>query len=139
MPVDENKVLAYVYIEEMQNKKNLAIADELCTENCVIHLGQNTYTKDEYKELVRRYSDSFAEHHTTIEDQIGEDNQVATRWTTRFKQKGTFMGVHPIDKEITVSGISIYRFADGKISEVWLNWDRLALFQQLGIITSVPD
>ncbi len=138
MSVDENKVIAYVYINEMQNKQNLEIADELCTEACLFHLGQNTFSRGEYKELIRKYSSAFAEHNTTIHDQIAEDDRVATRWTARFTHSGTFMGIPPTNKEVSVNGISIYRFAEGKIVEVWINWDRLGLLQQLGVIPSLP-
>jgi len=138
MSIDENKVMAYVYINEMQNKDNIAIADEICTEDCLIHLGQNNFSREEYKELVKSYSGVFADHQTTINDQIAEDNKVATRWTTQFKHEGTFMGIAATHKEVTVNGISIYRFAEGKIVEVWINWDRLGLLQQLGVIPSMP-
>ncbi len=134
MSVDENKVMSYVYINEMQNKQNLAIADEICTEDCVVHIGQNSFTRDEYRELVKSYSTSFTDHYTTIEDQIAEDDKVATRWITRFTHKGTFMGIPPTNRQVSVTGTSIYRFAEGKIVEVWINWDRLTLLQQLGVI-----
>jgi predicted ester cyclase len=46
------------------------------------------------------------------------------------------MGVAPTFKQLAVTGISIYRFSEGKIAEIWISWDRLSLMQQLGVVTS---
>jgi ketosteroid isomerase-like protein len=35
---------------------------------------------------------------------------------------------------VTVRGISIDRVADGKIAETWASWDRLGIYQQLGVV-----
>jgi len=37
----------------------------------------------------------------------------------------------------TITGIDIYRTADGQIEEAWSNWDTLRLLQQIGIIPSM--
>lgn len=137
MSVDENKIMATLYIDGMHNKKRVDVLDEYSTDNCVIHIGQETFNREEYKELVRRYFTAFPDVCTIIEDQFGEDNNVATRWTTRFTHTGYFMGVPPTYKSISFSGISIYHFSEGKIIEIWISWDRLALMQQLGIIPSI--
>jgi len=35
--------------------------------------------------------------------------------------------------KITVTGIDIYRIAEGRIQEFWLNWDTMGFMQQLGL------
>jgi hypothetical protein len=47
MSAEENKAMALFYIEEMQNKKNLTIADKICTEDCTVHLGQASFKREE--------------------------------------------------------------------------------------------
>jgi len=37
---------------------------------------------------------------------------------------------------VTFTGISIARIEDGKIAEIWENYDALGMIQQLGVITS---
>ena len=44
------------------------------------------------------------------------------------------MGVAPTGKQVTVTGITISRIADGKIAEEWTNWDTLGMLTQLGAI-----
>ena len=35
---------------------------------------------------------------------------------------------------MTMTGIAIYRFADGKIVEEWMNNDTLGMLRQLGVV-----
>jgi len=35
---------------------------------------------------------------------------------------------------VTIAGTNTYRFADGKVAEMWQNADTLSLLQQLGVI-----
>jgi predicted ester cyclase len=43
----------------------------------------------------------------------------------------------PTGKQVTGSGISIHRIADGKIAEAWVNFDTLGMLQQLGVIPAM--
>ena len=70
--------------------------------------------------------------HTTIEDQIAEDDKVVTRWTMRDTHEGEFRGIAPTGKQISITGIGIFRFSDGKVVESWDNFDQLGMMQQLG-------
>ena len=40
----------------------------------------------------------------------------------------------PTGKHITMSGLELFRLADGKIVEAWVAYDNLSLMQQLGVI-----
>lgn len=69
-----------------------------------------------------------------IEDIIAEGETVMARWSWRGTHKGDLSGIAPTKKHITISGISIARFANGKMVEGWSNWDALGLMQQLGVV-----
>jgi predicted ester cyclase len=45
------------------------------------------------------------------------------------------MGVAPTGKTVTWTGISIDRFADGKIVERWTEINVLGVLQQIGAVT----
>jgi predicted ester cyclase len=44
------------------------------------------------------------------------------------------MGVPPAGKQIELSVIDIFRIADGKIAEHWMQADILGMMQQLGML-----
>ena len=37
-------------------------------------------------------------------------------------------------EQVRITGIDIFRFANGKIAEEWVNWSTLGMLQQLGVI-----
>jgi len=58
---------------------------------------------------------------------------VVARWSCRGTHRGDLNGIAPTGKQVMISGVSIARFADGKMVEGWVNWDALGLMQQLGV------
>ena len=85
-------------------------------------------------EAARGYRDAFPDLRMTADQSIAEGDYVATRWTGRGTHKGELFGIPATGKEATVTGISIDRWADGKIVESWTNWDTLGLLQQIGAV-----
>jgi predicted ester cyclase len=56
------------------------------------------------------------------------------RWTARGTHRGPFMGMPPSNNKGQVHGISIDRFADGRIVEHHESFDSLTLFQIMGVV-----
>lgn len=55
-------------------------------------------------------------------------------WTAHGTHHGDLMGVPLTHKQVTITGITLERLADGKIVEEWNIWDQLGLLQQLGAV-----
>ena len=68
---------------------------------------------------------------------IAEGEWLAARYTF----KGTFSGplgeIPPNGKETVFTGVSIYRLREGQIVEIWEYYDKLGLYQQMGIIPAL--
>lgn len=86
------------------------------------------------KEAFTQAQEVFSNQHKSIDDIFTQDDKVVVRWTTEAIHTGNFKGISPTNKKVKYSGIDIYRLVDGKIIEQWYVWDRLALYQQLGLI-----
>ena len=76
---------------------------------------------------------AFPCYELIAEDMFAEEDKVAVRFTLRATHRGEFMGIPATGRQIAVPGIIIYRLADGKIADHWLQVDSVALMQQLGI------
>jgi predicted ester cyclase len=63
-----------------------------------------------------------------IEDLIAEGDRVAVRYTTRAVHGGTLFGVPPSGRQITMTGIELYRVVDGRVVEMWAEGDASELF-----------
>jgi len=69
-----------------------------------------------------------------IEASVAEGDKVASRVTGYGKHTGIFLGIPPTGKDVTMSGITIHRVTNGKLSEHWAQIDALSLLQQFGVV-----
>src|SRR6185437_8698952 len=86
------------------------------------------------KELIKMFRTAFPDLRFEIEDQIAEGNKVVSRLNVHGTHQGDFQGIPPSGKHISVSGVSIWALADGKLLQERVNWDALGLMQPLGVI-----
>jgi predicted ester cyclase len=112
---------------------NLAVADEIFAANHVDHdPNYPVHDPESWKRLVSTQRAAFPDLHFTVEDMIAAGDKVVTRWTWRGTLQDTHRGGQAAAKEMTMTGITIDRIADGKIVESWANADNLDLVRELG-------
>ena len=83
VPVEANKALIRRFIEEVHNKGNFALFNELFAPNYVNHsapANQNDHAARE--QGIRSYRAAAPDLRVTIDDMIAEGDKVALRWTT---------------------------------------------------------
>ena len=137
---EANKNVVRRLFEEVWNKGNLQVADELFASTYVHHdpsspdLGRGPESE---KKRAMLYRTAFPDLRLTIEDIIAEAETVTARWSCTGTHKGDLSGIAPTGKQFTISGISVARFSNGKMVEGWVNWDALGLMQQLGVVTEL--
>jgi steroid delta-isomerase-like uncharacterized protein len=134
---ESNKAIVRRLFEEVWNKGNLQVADELFGPNYAHHdpstpdVGRGPEGE---KKRATLYRNAFQDLRLTIEELFADGETVAVRWNCRGTHKGELSGLAPTGKQISITGISIARFAGGKMVEGWVNWDALGLMQQLGVV-----
>jgi len=135
MSTEENKALIRRAYEEAFNQRKLAVLDELDTPDFVVHNASTTMQGLEaFKQFLSLYLTAFADALFTVEDLIAEGDKVVARHTFRGTHTGNLMGIAPTGKQVTTTGVTITRFANGKGVELWGNSDDLGLLQQLGAV-----
>jgi len=134
MTTEENKASGRRFVEEVFNRGNLAVVDELTDPNFVDHsLPPGVPPGNEgFKAFVTMFRAAFPDLHYTIDDEIAEGDLVVQRSTGHGTMKGDFQGMPASGKEATWSEIHIVRFADGKVVEHWGVVDQLGMLAQLG-------
>jgi steroid delta-isomerase-like uncharacterized protein len=135
---EENKALVRRYFEEIWDKANLELIDELFTTNFVRHGPSATEGEvrglEGFKGLVSMYRSAFPDLRVPIEDLMAEGDRVVTRWTARGTHQGELMGNAPTGNQVTVTGIIVDRISEGQIEEEWVDYDTLHLMQQIGAV-----
>ena len=136
MSAEENKAIFRRYVEEVGNKGNLEVADEIFS-SYLAHQSDGSVLErgpEDVKKFMGEFRSAFPDFHTTIEDQIAEDDKVVTRWRMNGTHRGEFRGIAPTGAELEVTGIGIFRFSEGKVVESWDNFDQLGMMRQLGVV-----
>lgn len=133
---DNIKVVRKLYdIYNKNDSKNLNALDEVIATNVQLHDPASPSAKSglqSIKQIESSYINSFPNKSIKIDNIFGSDDYVAVKWTCKGTQKGEFRGFAPTNKAFTITGTSIYRVNDGKVTEIRQNWDRLGLLEQIG-------
>ncbi|MBI4790833.1 MAG: ester cyclase [Chloroflexi bacterium] len=136
MSTEQNKAIARRYIEELWNQNNLAVIDEIIAPDLVGHAGAQTFRgADTLRQRAKNLRAIYSDVRFTLEDQIAEADKALLRWTFRARHTGEYMGAKPTGKEVVATGMNLFRLANGKIAEIWVESDDLGELQQLGIVT----
>jgi steroid delta-isomerase-like uncharacterized protein len=134
---EKNKEVIRRFVEEVWNRRNVVIAEEIETRDCILH---DTLWGDivglpallQWWETV--VFPAFSNFTMTVDDLFAEGDRVAHFWTCNADHTGPMMGMPPTGKHVTWSGMTIYRMSDGKIAELWMRQDHLGVVQQLGLV-----
>ena len=133
---EENKAIYRRVYEEIWNKGNLDVVDEIFNDNYIYHFLPQHKGPEGYKTMYHGLAGAFSGFHCEIEDMIAESDKVMVRTTITGKHTREFMGVAPTDKQISVTEIAVIRLEDGKIVEEWGSPDLFSMMQQIGAIPS---
>lgn len=122
MSAEENKAFVRRYLSAISGKdKTPTVVNQFVAD-----------ADEALKQHIAYFEAAFPRYEMIAEDMIAEKDQVVVRLTARGTHKGEFMGVPATGKSINIPGILIYRIADGKIVEHWMQVDAVSLMQQLG-------
>jgi steroid delta-isomerase-like uncharacterized protein len=136
MATEENKEIVRRMIEEVFNKGDLEVVDDLVAPNYVYHFPGREDIKgsEELKQFAMMIRTAFPDFHITIDDMVAEGDEVACRYTYLGTHKGEFVGIAPTGKQFQATGILISHIKGGKEVEVWESIDRIGMLQQIGVI-----
>jgi len=136
MSAEDNKTLAWRWLDEVWNKGDLSLIDELIAPNYVLHdpIRPGLKGRAGIKESIATFRAAFPDIHFTIEAQIAEGEQIVSRYIVQGTHLGPLMGIPATGKQGVITGIDIYRISNGQIEEAWSNWDTLGLLQHIGVI-----
>ena len=59
---------------------------------------------------------------------------VMIRWVSHGTYKGDSLGVPASGKVVSLPGFDLFRIADGKIAELWQDYETLKFMQQVGAL-----
>jgi len=143
MSVASHKAIVCRYFEEVVDKSNLDILDEIVTTDCIIHRPEASEPirgLEAFKQALQKILQVYSEFTTSIHDLIAEEDRVACRLSHRAVNRSEWtsrIGRHAVSgKTVSWPAIAIFRIRDGKIAEEWVNRDELGMLIELGVVAS---
>ena len=136
--MQKNRETVVRLIEEVWTKGNLEIADEIIASEYTIRHDPGdqwegkTIDLPTFKERVKMSRHILPDQKFYIEDLVCEVEKVAVSWRFTGTQKADLPELPATNKQVNISGLTIYYFANGKIIGHWQVFDKLSLIKQLG-------
>lgn len=137
MSADENIQLMRRWFQEVWNEGRTETVHELFHPDGVAR-GQRASEAEirgpeEFVKFVREIRGAFPDIKVQVDDVFGAGDKVVLRWSGTMTHTGDSLGLPPTGRTVRSRGISIARFADGKVVEGWDCWDQLGMLEQIGV------
>lgn len=135
MTTDKMKQMIERLADEVWNLGELGALDEMLAPD---YLGHSTSRPDEdyagFVAYIPALRAAFPDFHLTIDDLVAEGDRAVKQWTATGTQQGEFSGIPATGRAVSITGMTLYRFAGGKVAEAWDYPDTLGLLTQLGVL-----
>ena len=133
--VEANKITVRRLYDEVMSQGKLALVDQICTPDhdyFTPGVPGGVRGRESLKDLIEAYRRAFPDLTFTVEDLVAEGDRVVARYSGQGTQRGELMGISPTGKHVTLTGIAVRRFVNGRIDETREEYDALGLLYQLG-------
>lgn len=131
----QNKQICKRFFDELHDKGNFDIIDELVHPNVISHdpfPGQPKGSEG-VRSTMKIFRTAFPDLKLIHNDMIAEDDRVMIKFTATGTHQAEFMNIPATGNKIAYEEVVILRLKNGKITEHWAVADAMALLQQLGI------
>ena len=132
MSTEENKALVRRFEEKVWNEQNPSLVEEFFVASHIFRAATNPpLDREGHRQMIAHFQGAFPDGRNTSEELLADGDKVVQRWTFRGTHRGTFQGMAPTGRQVTLTGISIWHIEGSKIVESWHELDNLGLLQQL--------
>ncbi len=137
-----NKSIVQRYGEALNNR-NLDLLDDLVVQDFVRHCQATPWIEirclEEFKRFLRDDWVGVPDGQTAPRFLVAEGDLVALYGTYAGTQTGCWGPISPSGKHVEFDFSVVFRLAGGKIAEIWITWDNLAILTQLGQMPPMPE
>jgi steroid delta-isomerase-like uncharacterized protein len=126
----QNKTIARRFVEDIFNARKTELTKNYVTPDIIYHgVTEEVKGLEEFKRWVTEDLTAFPDMKITIQDEFGEQNKIAMRWTLKATHEKDFADFPATHKKFEAEGIEIFHFEGDKIKEAWTAADLSDLAQ----------
>jgi predicted ester cyclase len=144
MPAEENKLIVRRFFDELWNQRKLNVADEIFDPHCVSHQLQSgaediglPRDAEAVKKHINAWLEGFPDLYFTIDRMFAEDECVITSAVMRGTHTGTWQGLPPTGRSLSIKMVVTHQIRNRKIIADWVLVESLGFFQQLGLVPAI--
>ena len=134
---ERNKAVALRVFEEIFNQGKFSVADEIYAPDFKNH-GLDGRGVDRYVDLkvdqdaVHAEKKAFPDLKMTVDNMVAEGDLVAVHWTFRGTHTHDgYAGLPATGTKVLITGITIWRVVDGKITDEWSSFNEMGFYAQI--------
>src|SRR5689334_3777318 len=127
---EQLKALSRRWFEEVWNKKNAAVIEQLAAPDVICHglagpNGQPLRGREGFRRFYEPFRAAFPDVQIAVEDVIVEGDKSAIRFTATGTHTGDgpAPGLAATGRKIRATGLCLVRWQDGRIAEAWNGFD----------------
>ncbi|HXS34012.1 MAG TPA: ester cyclase [Solirubrobacterales bacterium] len=131
---NENKALVQRFYNELWNRWQLDLADEIVSEDLRFRgsLGTECEGRDEFKLYAGTVRVAFPDWDNRIDEILALGDRVVTRMMWSGTHRGALGDIKPTDQRIEYAGAAFFRLNGGLIEQAWVVGDTQKLWRSLG-------
>ena len=131
---EQNRKLAERWFEEVWNRKNETIIDQIMAPNAIGHMeGVEAVGPQEFKNVRTALLKAFPDLQVTVEATATDADVVVARWRASGTHRGPLFGIEATDTQVTFRGMTWFVIKQGKLVEGWDAWNQGALAEYLRV------
>jgi steroid delta-isomerase-like uncharacterized protein len=132
--IEQNKAVYRRFIQEVFNEGRLDMLEQLLSPSYIYQDAPpgTPPNAEGIKQVVANARTAFPNLKVVIGDLVGEGDKVCARLTTSGTHKGVFFDIPPTGKTISMKGMTMIHFVDGRMAASWVLNDVMGLMNQLG-------
>ncbi len=135
---EKDKAVARAFFDEVLSPGKLEKYSEFHAADFVAHSTERDYTQAEDLAMAREERTALPDMQFAIKHILAEGDLVMVHWTLRGTNTQPGMGLPATGKPIKISGMTLFRFKAGKISEEWNAWNMQSVLKQAGLYPPRP-
>jgi steroid delta-isomerase-like uncharacterized protein len=131
---EANKDVVRRLFEEVLNGGRLALLDQLVDASYIEHNPSPNQAPGAagVRARLAPLRQAFPDLRFELEELIAEGSIVAARYRWQGTHKGTYLGIEPTGRRLSVRGMEFYRVEGGRLREHWDVVDEFGMLSQLG-------
>ena len=131
---EKNKAAARAFVEEVLSTGRLEKYSDFHTADFVAHGSERDFTLADDLAMAQEERKALPDMQFAINHMMAEGDLVLVHWTVWGTNTQPGMGLPATGKPIKTSGMTLFRFKAGKISEEWNAWSMLSVLKQVGLL-----